>query len=141
MTPSILQKNLKFIENEIERLSLKAFIDEWYIGLPSFEAMALYHLRDYKASTNIFRQLTQYDKRNGNYKNWLSYSLYGQRMWISKTITVLCGLLILIEIFFKRYIPSFLVRMSLDGIALIGLVGTAIYDYYIKRSFKRTTQN
>ena len=139
-TVDTAKKTLKFIEYEIERLSLKAFNDEWYIGLLSFEAMALYQLRDYKASTNIFRQLTQYDKRNENYKNWLSYSLYGQRMWISKTITVLCGLMILIEIFFKRYIPSFLVRMSLDGMALIGLVGTAIYDYYIKRSFRRTNQ-
>lgn len=133
-------KSLIFIDTEKERLSLRTFSDEWYNGILSFEAMALYQLREYKASTNIFRQLSQYDKKNENYKNWLSYSLYGQRMWISKTISVLCGLMILIEIFFKRYIPSFGIRISLDGIAFVGLVGTIIYDYFIKRSFTRTNR-
>jgi hypothetical protein len=139
-TVDTAKKSLKFIDIEKERLRLTKFDGEWYNGLLSFQAMALYNLRDYKASTTIFRQLADNDKKNENYKNWLSYSLYGQRMWISKTIMVLCGALILIGIFFKGYIPSFFVRMSLDSIALIGLVGTAIYDYYIKRSFRKTKQ-
>jgi len=44
----------------------------------------------------------------------------------------------ILEIFFKKLIPSYLVRMSLDGIALLGLVATMIYDYYIKRNFRKT---
>ncbi len=137
-TANTAEKSLQFIDNEIERLRLTTFDDHWYNGILSFKAMALYNVRDYKASTNIFRKLTQCDKNNENYKKWLSYSLYGQRMWISKTIAVLCGLLILIEIFFKQYIPSFFVRMSLNSIALVGFIGTSLYDYYIKRSFRKT---
>lgn len=100
--------------------------------------MASYRLRDYKISTLVFIQLTRIDTKNENYKNWLSYSRYGQRMWISKTIAILCGVLLLTEIFFKKILPSFMVRISLDGIALAGFIGTLVYDYYIKRSFRKT---
>lgn len=139
-TVDTAKKILEFINAEIVRLKFRALDDDWYYGILLFEGMALYNLRDYKASTNIFRRLTEHDKKNENFSDWLNYSLYGQRMWISKTIAVLCGVLILIEIFFHRLIPSFFIRISLDGVALIGLVSTGIYDYYIKRSFRKAKQ-
>jgi hypothetical protein len=133
-------KYLYIIDSKINQ-HRQAFIkDDWYYGILLFKGMATYQLRDYKASSTIFKELTEHDPKNENYKKWLSYSTYGLHMWISKTITVVCGVLLLIEIFFKKYIPSFFLNISLDGIALIGLTGTLIYDYYIKRSFRKSNQ-
>ena len=133
-------KYLKTIDSKINQHNLPFIKDDWYYGILLFKRMATYRLRDYKTSTPIFKELTEHDSKNENYKNWLRYSKYGLHLWISKTITVVCGLLLLIEVFFKKYIPSFFIRISLDSIALIGFVGTLIYDYYIKRSFRKSNQ-
>ena len=133
-------KHLKIIDSEIDRLNLTTVKDDWYFGIIGYEAMALYHLRDFKHSTPLFRQLTEYDNKSDSYKKWLSYSLYGQRMWISKTIMVISCLLIVVEIFFKEYIPSSFARLWIDGIGFVGLTSTLIYDYYIKRSFRKIEQ-
>ena len=131
-------KYLQIIDNEINRLNLNSSKDDWYYGLLLLKGTAVYQLRDYKTSTPIFKQLVAHDSKNENYKNWLSYSLYGQRMWISNTIVIICMSLGAIEIFFEQYIPSSMVRMSLLGIALTGLIGTGIYDYHIKRNRRKS---
>jgi hypothetical protein len=134
-------KHLEIIDKEIECLCVNSIKDEWYYGILFLKGMAAYRLRDYKTSTFIFKGLTQVDSKNENYKNWLHFSKYGQRMWISAIIAIICCILLLIEIFFGKYIPSFMARISLDGIALTGFIGTILYDYYIKRSFKKTRKN
>jgi tetratricopeptide (TPR) repeat protein len=63
------EKNIRFVNTKIVRLNLVAFINEWYSGILFLKAMALYKLKNYKVSTKIFRQLTNEDKRNENYKN------------------------------------------------------------------------
>jgi hypothetical protein len=131
---------LKIIDNEINQHNLIVIKDDWYYGVLLFKGMATHQLRDYKTSTSIFEELTAHDSKNENYKNWLRYSKYGQRLWISKTITILCGLLLLIEIIFKKYMPSFFLRSSLESVALVGFIGTLIYDYYIKKSFRKSNQ-
>ena len=133
-------KYLKIIDSRINQHNLAFIKNDWYYGILLFKGMATYRLRDYKTSTPIFKELTEHDSKNENYKNWLRYSKYGLHLWISKTITVVCGLLLLIEVFFKKYIPSFFIRISLDSIALVGFVGTLVYDYYIKRSFRKSNQ-
>jgi len=133
-------KYMLIIDSEIARLNSSSIRDEWYYGIFFFKGIAAYRLRDYKTATVVFKKLVNHDKKNENYKIWLSHSSYGQRMWISKTIMVACGLLLLTEIFFKKYLPSFMVKISLDGIALTGFIGTMIYDYYIKRSFRKKRQ-
>ena len=81
-TVATAEQSIKFVNTEIERLNLAPFTNEWCSGILFLEAMALYNLRNYKTSTKIFKRLAEKDRRNENYKNWLSYSLYGQRMWI-----------------------------------------------------------
>jgi tetratricopeptide (TPR) repeat protein len=136
-----IDKTIKYfpvIESEVERVGDRTLKDDWYYGILFLKGMASYNLRDYKASTPIFKQLVARDPKNENYQKWLNYSLYGQRMWISKTIVIVCCALIAIEIFFGKYVPS-IARMSLDGIALLGLIGTGVYDYYIKRSRRKSS--
>jgi hypothetical protein len=131
---------LKIINSKINQHDLTFIKDDWYYGILLVKGIATYRLQDYKTSTAIFEELTEHDSKNENYKNWLRYSMYGKRLWISKTIAVLCAVLFLAEVFFKKYISSFYLRFSLDSIALIGLIGTLIYDYYIKISFRKSNQ-
>ena len=131
---------LKIINIKINQQNTASIKNEWYYGILLFEGMAAYRLRAYKISTAVLKELTEHDSKNENYKNWLRYSKHGQRLWISKTITLVCGLLLLIQIFFNKYIPSFLLRISLDGIALVGIIGVAVYEYIINRSFRKSTQ-
>jgi hypothetical protein len=134
------KKHLEIIDEEMERLNINSINNDWYYGILLLKGMATYRLRDYKTSTLIFKRLMEVDPQNDNYKNWYNFSRYGQRMWISRTITILCCALLLFEIFFKKYIPSFLVGISLDGLALTGIIGTLVYDHFIKRSFRRYQQ-
>jgi len=137
-TANTATKYLQIIDSEIDRLNLSSCKDDGYYGLLRFKGTAIYRLHDYKNSTPIFKQLVTHDPQNENYKELLSYSLYGQRMWISKTILVICLALGTVEILFGQYIPSFIGRMSLLGIAVTGLIGTSIYDYYIRRSRRKS---
>jgi hypothetical protein len=133
-------KHLEIIDREMEHLNITSIKNDWYYGILFLKGMATYRLRDYKTSTLIFKRLIEVDPENDNYKNWLNSSRYGQRMWISRTITIICVALLLIEIFFKKYIPSFIARLSLDGIALTGFIVILFYDYYIKRSFRKASR-
>lgn len=131
-------KYIQIIDSEIERLDSSSIKDEWYYGIFLLKGIAAYRLRDYKTATLVFKKLANHDIKNENYKIWLNYSRYGQRKWISKTIMIICALLLLTEIFFKKYLPSFIVKISLDGIALSGFIGVLVYDYYIQRNLRKT---
>ena len=134
-------KHLEIIVREMERLNISGIKNDWYYGIHFLKGMATYRLRDYKTSVLIFKRLMETDPKNESYKNWFDFSRYGQRIWISHTITIVCAAILIIEIFFNKYIPSFMVRISLDGIALTGIIGTLFYDYYIKRNFRKRNKN
>lgn len=137
-TVDFADKNLTLIESELIRLKADELKDDWYNGILHFKGMSSYRLRDYKTSTPIYKYLTIADAKNDSLKNWLTYSLYGQRLWLVNTINVVCGLLILIYFFAKEYIELFEVRISIIGIGFLGLIGNWTYEYYIKRSFRKT---
>jgi hypothetical protein len=132
-------RNLQLIDNEINRLNASDLKDDWYNGVLNFKGMASYRLRDYKASTPIYKYLTSADPKNDNFKNWLNYSSYGQKIWLVNTINIVCGLLMVIYFFGEDYIKIFEIRISILAIGFFGLVGNWAYEYYIKRSFRRTT--
>lgn len=139
-TVDFADKNLKLIDSELIKLNADELKDDWYNGILHFKGMASYRLRDYKTSTAIYKQLTTADPKNDSFKNWLNYSNYGQRLWLVNTINIICGLLVLIYFFSKEYIELFSVRISILGVAMLGLFGNWGYEYYIKRSFRRTTK-
>lgn len=139
-TIDFADKNLKLVDSELIRLNAIELKNKWYHGILHFKGMAAYRLREYKTSTQIYKYLTTVDTKNDNFKNWLNYSLYGQRIWMVKAINILCGIMIVIDIFFKENIKSFEIRNSLLGIGFLGLLANLGYEYYIKRSYRRTTK-
>jgi hypothetical protein len=139
-TVDFADRNLKLIDSELTRLVADDLKNDWYNGILHFKGMAAYRLRDYKTSTPIYKYLTTADTKNDNFKNWLNYSTYGQKLWLVNTINVVCGLLIVSYFFVKEYIELFEIRISILGIGFLGLVGNWAYEYYIKRSFRRTTK-
>ena len=103
--------------------------------------MASYYLKDYKTATSIFKTLVHFDNQNDLYKIWLTNSKYGLNLWIVRIINIVCAILILTEIIFESRIRNFYVRISMLGIGLLGLLSNWIYEYYIKRSFRKTNAN
>ncbi len=133
-------RNLQLIDNEIDRLNANDLKDDWYNGILHFKGMATYRLKDYKTSTPIYKYLTSAVPKNDSFKNWLNYSSYGQKIWLVNTINIVCGLLIAVYFFAKDYIELFEIRISILSIGFLGLMGNWAYEYYIKRSFRRTTK-
>lgn len=138
-TVDFADKNLKLIDSEVIRLNADGLKDDWYNGILHFKGMASYRLHDYKTSTLIYKYLTTADPKNDNFKNWLNYAAYEQRLWLVNTINIICGFLIVLEILFKEQIESFNISISILGIGLLGLLVNWSYEYYIKRSFRRST--
>jgi len=130
-----------FIDNEIKRLNAAELKDSWYYSLQFVKGMASYYLKDYKTATSIFKTLVQFDNQNDLYKIWLTNSKYGLNLWIVRIINIVCAILILTEIIFESRIRNFYVRISMLGIGLLGLLSNWIYEYYIKRSFRKTNAN
>jgi len=137
-----VNKTQPFIDSEINKLNANNLKDEWYQGILLFKGMASYRLRDYKTATNIFRDLVQSDTNNENYKNWLNYSRYGQRLWLVYLATLFFTALIFSSLFLEKHISNYYLGQSIRLIGLLGVVGFLSilgYEYYIKRSFRKTT--
>ena len=137
-----VNKTQSFIDSEINKLNANNLKDEWYQGILLFKGMASYRLRDYETATNIFRELVQSDINNENYKNWLNYSRYGERSWLVYLVNSLCIGLGIVTILFKSYFNSYhyYLGQSIRLFALAGIIGVWVYDYYIKRSFRKSAE-
>lgn len=103
--------------------------------------MASYNLKDYKTSTPIFKKLVQLDNQNDRYKSWLTHSKYGLKLWLVRTINIICGGLALTEIVFESQISNYYVRQSMLGIGLLGLLLNWTYEYYLKRNHRKLNVN
>lgn len=133
-------KALETINSGIGRLNAQELKDMWYDGILFLKGMASYNLRDYHTSTQIFEDLVQRDNKNENFSRWLVYSKYAQQQWLIRTCNIVCGLMILSAILFKDIIPV-LIRFPLNAVGVLGLTATWVYDYYIRRSFRKTTKS
>ncbi|MEI6507853.1 MAG: hypothetical protein WCO54_05165 [Bacteroidota bacterium] len=136
----IANKQQAFIDNEILKLNAHDIKDAWYHDIAFVKAMASSRLKDYKTATPIFRELMHFDPKNDLFRDWYNHSLYGQRIWLVNLINIVCGILIVSEIFFKEYLPNIINGFPLIGLGLFGLLANWGFEYYVKYSFKRTTK-
>ena len=128
----------QFIDREIGKLNANELKDNWYYGIVFFVGQSNYNIKDYKTSTPIFKQLVKVDSKNDLYIKWLRYSQYGQQLWIVKTVWIVSICLILITMFAGKYIPNKNIKIAMDLMGILLLVGNWSYDYYIKRSFRKS---
>ena len=139
-TINTVDKYQSLIDKELTRLKAGDIKDDWYYGLYLFKGMAAYRLKDYKTATNLFKVLTKHDDKNENYKRWLSYSTYGQRIWLVNTINIVFGGLVFMNLFFKDFISNQTLRTTLSIIGFVGLMSNWGYEYYIKRSYRKANE-
>lgn len=137
-TIDFIDKNLPIIDNEIIRLDVTDLKDEWYNGILFYKGMANYNLRDFKTSTPIFKYLVNVDCKNDNYKIWLNHSRHRQRIWLINIIWILSALCLLINVFAENYITNQSIRIMIPAVGFLGIVGNSIYEFYVKRSFKKS---
>jgi hypothetical protein len=136
----IISKKRPLIDSEISRLDSDKLKDDWYYGIVFFGAMSSYNLKDYKTATPIFQELVNYDNKSDRYKNWLNYSIYGQRTWIMRSVYIISILLIGIQIILDKFVTPFAFKGNLLYLGLLGLVSAGLYDYYMKSQFRKTKQ-
>ena len=137
LTIDLANKHLIFIDSELERLNADGAKGAWYNAILFNIGVSNYRLKEYSTASKIFKKLVDVDNKNDNYKLWLKYSEFEERMWIIRLITIASGCLMIIGIFFKKHIPSYQARMSIDGIALVGLSFSFMYEYYMKLKFRK----
>jgi len=137
----IVDKQQIFIDNEIQRLDADDLKDAWYHSLQFVKAMASYNLKDYKTATPIFKKLVQFDNQNDRYKNWLTHSQYGLKLWLVRTINIVCGGLLVAEMIFESQIPNYYVRQTMLVVGLLGLLSNRAFEYYLKRNHRKTNGN
>jgi hypothetical protein len=139
-TVTMVNKSLCIIDKGIEMLNANELRNDFYYGLIFLKGMACYRLQDYKSSTPIFKQLTEIDDKNDNFKKWLKYSKYGQNLWLVNTIWIVSIFLLAVDILFKSYVTNSTLRILIPTVGLIGLISNYSFEYYIKRSFKKSEQ-
>jgi hypothetical protein len=137
----IVDKQQLFIDNEIQRLNANDHKDTWYHNLQFVKGMASYKLKDYKTATPIFKKLAQYDNQNDLYKNWLTHSQYGLKLWLVRTINIVCVGLVAVEMIFRSQIPNYFVRETILVVGLLGLLSNWAYEQYLKRNHRKVNAN
>jgi hypothetical protein len=133
-----VNSSLQFINSEATRLKIGIDKNDWFNGLLFLKAMACYKLKDYNSSTALLKKLSEKDRNNDSYKEWLNYSVYGKRHSIITAINISCILLFAIKFAFESQISNYYLSQTLSCIALLGIISTSAYECYIKRSLKRT---
>ena len=137
----IVDKKQVFIDCELERLNAVNLKDALCNNLQFVKGMASYNLKDYKTATLIFKKLVQFDDKNDRYKNWLTHAQFGLKLWIIRTINIICGGLLVTEMVFKSQIPNYYVRQTILLIGLLGLLSNWGVEYYLKRNHRKTNAN
>ena len=137
----IIDKQQLFIDKEIQRLNAEELKNDWYHSLQFVKGMASYNLKDYKTSTPIFKKLVQFDNQNDHYKNWLTHSKYGLKLWLVRAINIICIGLVVTEMIFKTQIPNYYIRQTILIVGLLGLLSNWSFEYYIKRNHRKINAN
>ena len=132
-----VSKRRLLIDSEIERLDGEKLRDNWYYGILFFSGMSSFNLKDYKSSTPLFKELVQYDQKNDNYKDWLNNSIYGQRLGLSRAITIISLILFFFNLIFEKRFFSRSQSLLIETIAFLGFIGTLGYEYFIQRTLRK----
>jgi hypothetical protein len=127
---------LEVIDSEKKNLQIEPEKMEWYQGIIFFQGMANHELNKYKTAIGIFKKLLQSDPGNEHFKLWLNHSRYDRNKWISGMVTMCSALLLAISMLLRQYKLSFTVELILELIALVGFIGSLLYDFIAKKQFK-----
>ena len=135
----IVSKKRSLLDSEIIRLDNSNLKDDWYYGIIFISGMSNYSLKKYKKAISIFQELVNYDSKSDRFKDWLNHSIYGQRSWLTRTVLftslIFIGAQILLDIFYKH----FAFNGALLDIGMLGLVSSALYEFFMRYKFRITT--
>lgn len=135
-----LNDKLPLIDAELLRLNAIEEKDDWYYFILFLKGAAFYYLKRYRQSHIIFRDLSEHDPDNDQYKMWLRYADYGINKWLLMVIGGVSILLIFSKLTLRWLIPSPAIISLLSNIGAIGSFGVLACEFYLKRSFRKTSK-
>lgn len=138
-TIDFIQDKLPLIDSEIARLDADEIKDDWYYHILFVKAMALYSLYNYKKAYLMLKRLSERDPENEQIKIWRKYASYGRYKWIKNLILGSSAAFIIYPILRVGHINSFTIRLLLPSLGLVGIISFSAYEYYMKRSFRKST--
>lgn len=129
-------KSLTLIDSKADDygITLKDFTTYW--SILTSKGRALYNLKDYKNSIQVFDKLLTWDKDNDNFKNWRDAAKTKKRNSINNYLYITAGILLFSEIFLGDLLGVPKVRLYMSGIGLL-LISIALFnDYFLGKIFK-----
>lgn len=128
---------MPFIDSEITRLNAPELKDGWYYYILFFKAASLYNKRDFKAAHPLFIELTEYDQKDEVFKNWLNYSDHSSNFSLLNILTWIFSIVLLGNMLIADNISGYKLKSLLSNVALVGLIGSLGYEFYLKRKLKK----
>jgi tetratricopeptide (TPR) repeat protein len=137
-TIDTLNRVLPIIDSEMIRLSAYELKDKYYT-IFFLKGQASYRLKDYETATSIFKELTIYDPKDENYKNWLKNSLIRKKDRLLLVIYIVCSSAVLLEILLRLFdITTSRFRSVLLILSIIGFISAFTYNYFIEKSLRKS---
>lgn len=143
-------KGVRFLEDAIQMFEKSANLDyEKLNEISYFESLlwnygyALYQIKDYSKSFEVFKRLTSYYPKNDRYKAWLHELKLKRTAKILRLIWVLVVIWLVGEytIFDKLNSQTQSVTNFFGIVILLLVIGTELYIYIEKRKKRHTTQS
>ena len=128
---------LNILAARTPELSHQVHAGEWHSGLIFLKGMALYKLRQFSGSVQVFRHLCESDPGNDLYRKWLRDARYGSRLRLIHGTWALSAIILLFVLFFSEYIHSPVLKFGLTALGFAGVVWNLGFEFYAKRSLRR----
>jgi tetratricopeptide (TPR) repeat protein len=133
-----IERVLPIINEGLIRMYANDLKGEWYYGIYFLKGLASYKLRDYKTAVAVFGNLIKHDAKNDLYQKWFRYSEYGQRLRSINIVWIGSSILLLFFQFFAEFLPGKTPKIVLSAIGLAGVIWNLLYEFYARRSFRKT---
>ena len=129
-------KLLALIDNNVNKYGIKLIDFTPYWSILTSKGRALYYLKDYKNSAQIFDKLLIWDSDNDNFKNWRDSANRKKRNSINNYLYIIAGILLVSEIFLGEFFKIPKVRIYMSGFGFL-LISIALFnDFLSKKNFK-----
>jgi len=119
-------------------INLMEFTTYW--SILTSKGRALYNLKDYKNSIQVFDRLLTWDKDNDNFKNWRDAAKAKKRNSINNYLYITAGILLVSEIFLGDLMGIPKVKLYMSGIGLL-LFSIALFNDYFLGKFLKSNKN
>ena len=127
---------LALIDCNVNKYGIRLIDFAPYWSILASKGRALYYLKDYKNSAQIFDKLLIWDRDNDNFKNWRDAANRKKLNSINNYLYIIAGILLVSSMFLGDLLAIPKIRIYISGFGIL-LFSIALFnDFLSKKSFK-----